>query len=195
MGVLRKTLRLPQANLGIDTNKIVQPELVREFDNTLNNWGHRVVYVRIDPNVHRECWDPVAHQPYGGKACMECYATGYQVQLERHLFRTFMESTPGRLASSFEQTDPGKMYTSLKSGYLKPKVRVQLDDLIIRVEWNRRTEVPMNIINILRIADFDDLREEQGVLVFYKVYCDTIHINRRTFEDQIRKETRIIVVD
>ena len=188
-------LRLPQTRLKPNPKRVREPDLTREFRQFMDESGSHVLYIRRDTNVHCSCWDPVAKQPEGTTFCSECYGTGFRIQIERHLARYMAESTPGRLANAYEQFDPGRIYSSIRSIFFKPGARVKVGDIIFRVEWNQANRRPMNLIQILEIKDVDDARQEQGIAAFYKAYCETIFINKHSVEQQLREETRIMVVD
>lgn len=173
------------------------PDLVSEFKKAIFDWGEHLFYVRRDKNAHCPlCWDPVSNQPESPRQCIECYGTGHVVRVERHIGRYMSESTPGRLSQSYNQQEPGKLYTTLRSVFLKPAAQPGLDDIIIRVsQWNRAVVRPISVTQILVIKEVEDMRQEQGELAFFKTYSETLSINRDLIQDKIRKEDNVLVID
>jgi len=187
-----------RSRLRADASRIRQPELVHEFEQFLDDnegIGSMVLYLRRDLDVKHECWQTTSQHSRGIKACPECYGTGYAVSIERHVARDWGEASPGRQAQSYPQTEPGRVPNPSHSFAMKPNARPKVGDFIFKVEWNEATEMVLNLIEAHEVERVEDKRQEQGVLVFYKVYCQGAGVNEREVERLLRQEQRIRIVD
>ena len=177
-----------------DMGLVREPDLRREFATPLQEWGSHVLLVRVNKNVHHKCWDPVRQQAEGLSECPECYGTGKLITIERHLSRYWSEAPPGRESQAMTQAIPGLLMVGYESFTFKPVARPHEEDLIFKVEWHPAGNVH-NLLGAYEIKKVIDLRQEQGVLVFYKVYASNAAINAGAVEALLRQETRIRVVD
>ena len=186
-----------RSNTRIGTNPafVQEPELVREFRNIMNEWGSHVVYLRRHVHIKHQCWVTTKQQPEGLSVCPACYGTGRSISLERHLAKDWTEASPGRLVQSADHAEPGIIESPAQSLAVKPIVKPKVGDIIFRVEWNTNTLRPHNLIEAYEIARILDMREEQGILAFYKCFCNVAHINKEAVELLLRQEMRIHIVD
>jgi len=184
-----------KTRLRVDIRKVSTPELVAEFEQTMDEIADHVLYIRRDRAQAHRCLQAIRQQSRGLGFCPTCYGTGNPIIIERHLGRHWSQASPGKLTRSYERVDPGMLSTPSTNVFLKPVAHPKPGDLIVRVEWNKVTMVPVSIIEILSIEAVTDEREEQGILVFYQCFCQVESINVAAFESLLRKERRIRVID
>jgi len=184
-----------RTRIGPDPLAVDMPELVHEFEQMIESIGSHVVYVRLDKRRKHDCWDSVRQQSAGLDLCPECYGMGFEIAMERHLARNWFPSPGGAQSQAYTQTWPGMLMDAYTVVAFKPVVRPQLGDLVFRVEWDKNTGLPLNLLEALEIRKVNDMREEQGYLVYYQCYATVSGVNRVVVEDLLRKETRIRVID
>ena len=180
--------------LGQDSTLVNAPDLVTRFEEFVRENGSHVIYVRINKEMNHECWDPVRQQANGLNVCPICYGTGHPISIERNLCRAWREAPAGRESEAMTQTWPGIQVVGYRSFAFLPKVRPAIQDIILEIEWMPDGRV-RNLIMAYEIKNVEALREEQGIIVYYKCYGAYASVNNLTIEKLLRKETRIRLVD
>ena len=187
---------LSQIEVGGISSKVGSPYLTPELDDFTKETGSHIIYLRRYTDMKHKCWDPIRSQPAGIKVDPICYGTGYVISLERRRVRDYGQATPGRETQSSDDASPGRIDSSFRVFIMLPDANPKVIDMIFRVSWVRpeynRVESLIEAHEIQRVSDF---RDEQGILVYYKVYCIRASINHNTIDYLIRNDQRVQIVN
>jgi|SRR5579875_466171 len=142
-------------------------DIRKKFIETLQKWGHYVIYIRRDLRFRCPCF--IERSGEASEHCPKCFGTGYRVTIEKHLTRQHPNSVPLSLSGLDRSTPYGNIVPNANVYYFDYTVEPKSGDLIIEVDWNGDT--PMNIKFKQLISLSEPKYGQQGRVEYYSCYA------------------------
>lgn len=153
--------------------------LAQEFKNILKEYGRDVLVIRQDRKLRCSCFNEVTQE--ASRRCTTCFGLGWSFVAERHTVRSEDVSSGSMLTRVVGTSEIGIISDAGKKYYALPNMKVNQDDLIVEVKWDRfGRPVYENggiwSISSTNIADLGDGKE----------ICQTVYVSEKPVLSRVR---------
>lgn len=143
--------------------------LREDFEGILREYGHHVLVVRAGTETRCSCWNEKTQET--SRYCPSCFGLGVVPVVEKHTVRCEDTSVPETLVRIISGEEMGDMAVPGRLYYFKHDAKLQLQDLIIEVDWSPTGKPIYNGGYVMAINHIEKKRWEGGEVVYQKVYA------------------------
>lgn len=140
----------------------------KKIKETLDKYGHYVVYIRRDERFRCECY--VERSGESKADCPKCFGTGFVVSVEKVLTRRTISSVPETLIGVNQLNQAGRVAPKAYTYYFEHDIVPKQSDLILEVIWDANG-IPRYVKEKMLVSAVDGQLGYKGRVEFYQVYC------------------------
>lgn len=140
----------------------------KKFKETLQKYGHHIVYIRRDERFRCSCY--IERSGEATADCPLCFGTSFVVNVEKVLVRRTISSIPETLAGANQLNQAGLVSPKAYTYYFEYDIKPKKSDLILEVIWDTNG-VPRYIKEKMLVSAVDEQLGYKGRVEFSQVYC------------------------
>lgn len=144
-------------------------DLRSEFEQILVTYGTEVLIVRADTKVRCSCWNEKMQQ--SDRNCPICFGISWNPIVEKHTIRHMETGVRNSLAMIGQDGSLGQMNAPGRQYYMKHDAQVEVQSLIVEVDWSPTGKPIYNGGGIYQISLVDKKYFENGQVAYKKIFC------------------------
>lgn len=138
-----------------------------DFQDILRDYGHEVLVVKQNRRLRCSCWNEINQEI--SRTCPVCFGLGFVPIVEKHTVRERTMAMPETLARAIVPEPFGEMVVNGKTFYLRHDAGLNLQDLIVEVDWSPTGKPIYTGQDILEVNYIDPKRFENGQVTYLKI--------------------------